>query len=300
VLHINTSMNPKAFWRDIVYLLVGRSCGCKIVYQVHGGDLPGDFSSGSAMFERILRAVLSMPSAIVLLGEFQRSAYCAFSPRLPLQVAANAIDVQGLLQPVTKTGPGQPLKLVFLGRLAKVKGIFDIVEAVSLLRDQGIYMRLVFAGVGPDEHELRRRIADRRLADVVNLKGPVFGEEKTRLWLESDIFVFPTFHREGLPYALLESMAACTVPVTCSVGAIPDVMEDKEQGLFVQPNDPQGLASALRWLHENRDELPRLGAAARQRVLQNYTVTRLSDHFIDIYSSCTDTTSRQSVQGIRS
>ena len=38
IVHINTSMNPKGFWRDLVYLLVSRSCGCKVVYQVHGGD----------------------------------------------------------------------------------------------------------------------------------------------------------------------------------------------------------------------------------------------------------------------
>jgi glycosyltransferase involved in cell wall biosynthesis len=282
VVHINTSMNPRGFWRDLAYLLVSRSVGCKVVYQVHGGALPLDFAGGNVLFQRLMRAAFRLADIIVLLGEFQRKAYQAFSPDLRLQVVPNAIDVRDLLVPVQKTEPGHPLKLVFFGRLAAEKGIFEMVEAVSLLRNQGIDMSLAIAGSGPEEHRLRQRIADLGIGQSVTLKGAVFGADKNKLWLESDVFVFPTY-REGLPYALLESMAACTVPVTCRVGAIPDVLEEQKHGLFVQPKDPDGLASALRWLHENREALPRLGTAARERVLAEYTLTRLSDHFIKIY-----------------
>jgi len=55
----------------------------------------------------------------------------------------------------------------------------------------------------------------------------------------SDIFVFPTFHREGLPYALLEAMAAGAVPITTRVGAIPDVMQDGGDGLLMKQRSRQ-------------------------------------------------------------
>ena len=47
IVHINTAMEPKAFWRDLVYLLIARACGRRIVYQVHGGMLPEEFARGS-------------------------------------------------------------------------------------------------------------------------------------------------------------------------------------------------------------------------------------------------------------
>jgi glycosyltransferase involved in cell wall biosynthesis len=221
LVHINTSMNPKAFWRDVAYLLIARGCVCKVVYQVHGGALPREFTAGSSLFERFLRQVLAIPDVIVLLGEFQRRAYDEFRPNLPVYVAANAIDVEPLVKPVRKGTAGDPLKLVFMGRLAREKGVYEIIEAVALLLHQGIDVILTIAGVGPEQSRLAERIAELGLSRSIVLKGAVFGEEKNAIWLESDVFVFPTFHREGLPYALLESMAACTVPVTCQSARYP-------------------------------------------------------------------------------
>jgi glycosyltransferase involved in cell wall biosynthesis len=176
------------------------------------------------------------------------------------------------------------LNLVFLGRLVREKGVYEIVESVALLHRQGIGVILTIAGTGPEQGRLARRIAELGLTRSVVLKGAVFGEEKHALWCESDVFVFPTYYREGLPYALLEGMAAGAVPITCRVGAIPDVIEDQKQGLFVDPGNPQSLAAAVKRLDEDRAELARLATAARSRVLEHYTLGRLGDHFAEIYA----------------
>ncbi|MBL8539710.1 MAG: glycosyltransferase family 4 protein [Betaproteobacteria bacterium] len=285
IVHINTSMNAKAFWRDLAYLIVSRSCGCKVVYQVHGGDLPLDFTPDNELLRRLLRKVFRLPSVIVLLGEFQRTAYHAFSPDVELKVAPNAIEVDNLVGSTADIDADRPLRLVFMGRLAEVKGVFEAVEAVSLLRDEGVDVKLAIAGSGPDQQRLEQRIAELGIADRVTMKGSVFGPEKDALWLESEVFVFPTYHREGLPYALLESMVARTVPVTCEVGAIPEVMRDHREGLFVPPHDPRALASSIKWLHEHRDQLTQYGDAARERVLSNHTLPRLGNRFLEIYEN---------------
>ena len=283
IVHINTSMERKAFWRDLMYLLVSRLSGRKVVYQVHGGQLPCEFTAGNPILRELLRAVLRMPNVIVLLAEAERQAYYAFSPDLRLQLVTNAIDVDVLGAPKRSIRSDSVLNLVYVGRLAEVKGVFEALEATALLRDEGISVNLAIAGSGPAERQLRLRIAELGIEDRVTLKGPLFGAEKNELWLNSDAFLFPTSHHEGLPYALLESMAAGTVPVTCPVGAIPDVIEHQKHGLFVPPKDARALAAAIKWLHEHRDELSRLGEAARQRVLQNYTVTRMANDFRQIY-----------------
>jgi hypothetical protein len=51
VVHINTSLNARAYWRDLAYLAVARLCGARVVYQVHGGALPRRFCRGSRVLD---------------------------------------------------------------------------------------------------------------------------------------------------------------------------------------------------------------------------------------------------------
>jgi hypothetical protein len=60
VVHINTSLNAKSYWRDLVYLLVGKLCGARVVYQVHGG---------SVTTFRILRWAARLPDVVVVLSQ---------------------------------------------------------------------------------------------------------------------------------------------------------------------------------------------------------------------------------------
>ncbi len=284
IVHINTAMEPKAYWRDIGYLVVSRLAGCKIVYQVHGGYLPDEFFPGNRLLTGLLARVLRAADRVILLAQVERTAYQQFIPELRAEVVANALDCGPLLNaPLDRASRHATLKLAYLGRLATVKGIFEIVEAMALLRDRGIDAALTIAGTGPDEAALRQLIAQRGLQSTVTMAGSLFGQAKDQLWCDSDVFVFPTYHREGLPYALLESMAAGAVPVVCPVGAVPDVMTDMVHGVFVPPKDPATLADRLAWMHANRAEIVRMATAGRQRVLEQYSVSRLAADFRDIY-----------------
>ena len=84
--------------------------------------------------------------------------------------------------------------------------------------------------------------------------GTVFGKEKQRFWKQADLLVFPTFHQEGLPYALLEAMAAATPAVISNVGAIAEVIKDGKHGVFVESKNPVQLAIILELLMSDRDE----------------------------------------------
>ncbi|HRO60881.1 MAG TPA: glycosyltransferase family 4 protein [Burkholderiaceae bacterium] len=275
VVHINTAMDAKAFWRDLVYLAVARTCGTRIILQVHGGALPQEFMAGSALFGWLLRRVLEVPDLVLLLGSSEYRAYRAFAPGLRARVVANAID----------TGPSAfdslegfdqhgDLKLVFIGRLVAAKGLFEAIDAIAMLRDQGLRVEFVIAGSGVDESRLRSEVAARGLDDRISFAGAVFGPDKKRLLSKAQVLLFPS-HREGLPYALLEGMAAGALPVTCPVGAIPDVVVDGQHGFLVPPRDPAALASAIRWIDQNRCAASDMVRAAKDRVASAYSVPRL-------------------------
>lgn len=289
IVHLNSSLEPKSYWRDLAYLIVARLLRRPVVYQVHGGALPEEFFRGNSLLTALLRWSLRLPDVVVLLAQLELDAYRRFLPGHRLEVVPNAIEAGVLLMRDLDAPRQGPLRLAYLGRLTENKGIFEAVEALARLRDEGRDLRLDIAGGGPDEAGLRQRVAALGLEDRVRFHGPLFGEAKDRLWREADVFVFPTY-REGLPYALLEAMAAGAVPVTSRVGAMPDVMQHGAHGLFVEPRDIAGLAAAIAQLDDDRDLLGRLARAGRERVLAHYTVARLAADFARIYRSLEERT----------
>jgi glycosyltransferase involved in cell wall biosynthesis len=285
IVHFNTPMRPKSFWRDLAYLVVARLLGCKVIYQVHGGALPHEFFHGSPLLTKLLARVLRASDVVVLLAQVELDAYRKFVPGTRLEVIANAVDATSLEATTIEENPKGPLHLAYLGRLTEAKGIFDVVEALAILAREGRAITLSIAGSGPQECQLRTKVAELGLEDRVCFLGPLFGEQKKALWRSAHIFVFPTFFLEGLPYALLEAMAAGAVPVTTRVGAIPDVLEDGVHGVLVPAKEPAALATAIARLDDDREALIRMAVSGRQRVIERYNLARLADDFRNLYLS---------------
>ncbi len=282
VVHINTSMDAKGVWRDLVYLIVARVHGCRIINQFHSGYGPRcQFKAPLALW--VLRRFLLWSHVVVVLSNEALRKHRAFDSRIEVDFVPNAIDVTGFVDKARDMSRDGPLRLVFVGRLVYTKGLYEAIDALALVKKGGVHFSFRIAGNGPDEAGLRARIAELGLEQEVKLLGPVFQDAKNNLWLDSDVFVFPTYF-EGLPYSLLEAMAAGCVPVTCSVGGIPDVMSDGEHGLFVPLRDAQAVAVAICRLSDNRDELRCMSQAGRRRIADQYTVDHLAARFGEIYA----------------
>lgn len=283
IVHINTSMNRKAFWRDLTLLVVAKLAGRKVVNQFHSGSAPISLFSNPLLLFLMRRFLLASDVVTVLSSEalvFHR----AFDSRIAVELVPNAIDTNGLLNVTRCIHQAAPLlRLVYVGRIVRSKGLFDALEALHILKSGGLQFHMKVAGSGPDEALVRESILRLGLIHEVTLLGPIFGDAKSQLWLESDVQVFPTYHNEGLPYSILESMAAGCVPVTCRVAAIPDVMADGVHGLFVPAHDPQAVATAVRRLANDRQELSKMSRAGRTRIEEQYTVDRLAERLDEIY-----------------
>ena len=282
LVHVNTALNQKAFWRDLVYLGVAKLLRRRVLTQVHGGPQPQEFAANSAVVRWLVRQFLLHSDAVTILSTSDLAAYCKFDDRISVHLVPNAIDPSGLVDEPRSFNRNQPLRLVFVGRLVITKGIFEMVSALKQLRSQGRQFKLTIVGTGPEEERLRRLVTASELDDCTMFVGGVFGTAKRCVWLESDVFLFPTY-TEGLPYALLEAMAAGCVPVTTPVGAIPDVMQARVHGLLVPAKDPSGLATAIAQLDDDRLALARMAEQSRRRIAEQYTSTRLAASFSSLY-----------------
>jgi len=284
IVHLNSSLNLSAFWRDAAYMVVARLCGTRVLYQVHGGDLPRDFLGGGRVARALLRGVLRLPDAIVVLAATELAAYREFLPGSCIRLIANAIDCAPLLSlPRTPRAAHQALRLIYLGRLIREKGLYELLQGLADARARGTAAQLTLVGSGPEEAGLRRRALELGLGAVVSFAGAAFGAEKQRLLGAADVFVLPSY-AEGLPYALLEGMAAGNAVITTRVGGIPDVAIAGEHALFIPPRDTQAIAAAIVNLDADGAGLARMGQACRNRIARHYCPERLVHEFGELYS----------------
>lgn len=287
IVHLNTSLNAGAYWRDLVYLIVARSCGARVLYQVHGGALPQQFFLGRAL-TAFLRWTLRIPDVIVVLAQAELAAYRTLVPAQHVLALPNAIDCAPYAG-VSRRARAQPLKLAYVGRLIRSKGLYEAVQALGIAKAQGIKASLVIAGNGPEEPALRDYAESLGVAPEVQFTGPVCGDRKIGILAQADAFVLATYHPEGLPYALLEAMAAGLAVITTRIGAIPDVVTDGVHGFFVPTRDPDAIYRAIAALSADRDLLGRMSAACRARVAAAYSVERLAEELCKLYSELSAT-----------
>jgi glycosyltransferase involved in cell wall biosynthesis len=288
IVHINSSLNARAYWRDVGHLLVAKACGARVLFQVHGGLLPQEFSRNSRLLAAFLRRTLLLPDAIVVLANAEVDAYRRFVQREQIRVLPNGIDClpyAGLMR--ERSEPCGPLRLVYVGRLAREKGLYELLVGLKLARSAGASARLVIAGDGPEEQKLRRFAAEAGIGDEISFAGRVCGAGKSELFASSDLFVLPS-HGEGLPYALLESMAAGVPAIVTRVGAIPDIVVEGVHGLFVPLHDPHAISRAIAKLAADRELLARMGNACRLRIAGSYTVERLAADVRRLYAELFD------------
>jgi glycosyltransferase involved in cell wall biosynthesis len=285
LVHVNTSLNARAYWRDIVYVAVAKLLGSRVLYQVHGGQLPQNFLGGGRLAGALLRFTLRLPDVVVVLASVELDAYRAFLPGQPVALVPNGIDCERFLRNNRAAAePQAPLRLAFIGRLAREKGVFEILEAMRLAREKGVAARLLVAGGGPDEQSLRQRVHELALEREVTFVGVLDEQGKAQLLGRCDVLLLPSYS-EGLPYALLEAMAAGAVPVVTPVGAMPDVVIEGLHGLFVPVADAQALADAIGSLAADRASLARMRAACRARVAAAFSIGRVADDLRALYST---------------
>jgi L-malate glycosyltransferase len=142
------------------------------------------------------------------------------------------------------------------------KGYPVLLEAARSVLDEGLPVRFVAVGRGPQEGELRAIHARLELGDRFVFTG--FREDATRVMSAFDVFALAS-HNEGLPLALMEALALGIPVVATAVGGIPEGVTDGVEGLLVPPSRPDRLAHAIATLVRDSGLRARISDAAAER-----------------------------------
>jgi len=132
----------------------------------------------------------------------------------------------------------------YVGRLHEEKGVLNLVKAIPKVLSQRADVRFVLIGDGHLEGEIRSYVQAHALHHNVVLAGWVPHQELPAYLTASKLLVLPSY-TEGLPHAMLEAMACGTPVLATPVGAIPQLVTDKETGFLMHDNSSSCLADNI-------------------------------------------------------
>ena len=170
--------------------------------------------------------------------------------------------------------------LLVVARLSRQKGHNWFLRAVAPLLKAFPRLNVELVGEGPEEKPLRKLCDRLEIAGQVQFHG--FLAEPHDLYRRADAAVLPSLW-EGLPYALLEAMGMGLPIVGTAVGGMPELITDGITGFLVTPGDGPALRDRLTCLIEDAVLGKRLGAAARELVRDNYTLSGMVSRIQRIY-----------------
>jgi glycosyltransferase involved in cell wall biosynthesis len=213
-------------------------------------------------------------ATVTQFGRDEARRLAAPGDRGKVQIVRCGIEVHRLPAPQRRPpGPGEPLVILTVGRLAPEKGQVGLVEAFSLLVKRGIDARLVIIGGGPDEDTIRAAIQARGLADRVVLAGRQPEAQVLEAMSRAHLFVLSSL-AEGLPVVLMEALALELPVVAPAIAGIPELVADGETGMLFPAGRWPELADRMAAMAADPALRSRLAAAGRARVLDEFDVAR--------------------------
>ncbi|MEM7522749.1 MAG: glycosyltransferase [Pseudomonadota bacterium] len=162
-------------------------------------------------------------------------------------------------------------RLIFVGRLAAVKGAPVLLDAFARLHAKHPEATLTFVGDGEDRRWIEARIAALGLSEAITITGYQSQAEVAAYLARADVFVLPSF-AEGLPVVLMEAMASRLPVVTTRIAGIPELVEDGVNGFIAPPGDADTLAARIDTLLSDPDLRRRMGEAGRAAVVAEHDI----------------------------
>ncbi len=289
IVHINPSLDIKSFIRDGLFVLWAKKRNIPVVVFFHGWQ-----KKFEKQIDGVLKGFLSLTYMkadlfIVLASEFKRSLI-SWKINKPVHLLTTAVDesliknflIESKMERIKKA---KTIRLLFLSRLEKKKGIFETIDAFRILLEDGCDITLSIAGDGSITNEVNDYIKDLGLDKKINVLGYVKGKEKIEALNKHDIYCFPTYYGEGMPTSVIESMAFGMPVITRPVGGIKDFFKNGKMGYLSESTKPSEIAECIREIVADKNMLCDIARFNYNYAKQNFMASKVADNLINIYSS---------------
>lgn len=277
------------------WALLLRLCGAKVVYDVHE-DVPRQIQHNIRLPRIIRRGLSPLVSFVEWCGGKWLSGVSAATPEIAARfpavktkIVANYPLTEEFSRPGEMPMAERAQTFVYIGGLTRIRGLFSMVEAIEHLGDVSARLRLAGDFVTEDE---RKAVMASPGWERVQYEGWVGRREITQI-LSTSRAGLVTLHPirnyiDARPIKLFEYMAAGLPVIASDFPRWREIVEESRCGLLVDPNSPEMIALAMRWILDHPDEAQEMGVRGRHAVIERYNWETQAKNLTALYRSILD------------
>ena len=271
-----------AFYRDFIYVLILKIFGVKIIFHLHN---KGVSRFRNPLKKAIYRYVFNNAKVILLSKSLYSDIQEYVSPK-DVFICPNGISPSTLL--INNKPKNTPVKLLFLSNLIISKGVYVLIDALSILEAKGLDFSCDLVGGEGDISRplIEKYISTKNLQDKTCYRGKKNGKYKYECYRNADIFVFPTFYKkECFPLVVLEAMQQSLPVISTDEGGIPNIVEDGVTGFIVEKQNPVALAEKIELLLKDYEIRINMGQNGYLKYKRYYTLEKFENNMKEIFNS---------------
>ena len=287
LVHLNPSLNFQSFIRDGLFAWQASHNQIPFIVFWHGWDKEFAETVRKRLLFFFRTSFARADAHIVLASEFKMTLR-RWGVKSPILLGTSTVDNRliekfNLQSKITSIKNESRIKILFLARLERAKGVFETVRALRLLIDNCISAQLTIAGDGNIRQELEAFTHSLQLTDQqVHFTGYIRGENKVKAFTEHHIYCLPSYG-EGLPTSVLEAMAFGIPVLTRPVGGLADIFEDGKMGRLIQGKNPEEIAVALEQMINDRDKLAEISRYNAEYARKHFMASTVAKRLKKIY-----------------
>ena len=272
-----------SFYRKSIIALLCKAFKVPVTIHIHGACFKEFYNSMSKIHKKYFFYVFKRVDKVIVLTESWENFFLQFVAKDKIEIVSNFtfLPKEDFNKLFIKKEKKEKVEILFLGRLGKRKGTYDLINAAEILKNRNNKFRVILAGDGEIE-KCKDMIKQKKLSEFVDVVGWVGKDEKEKYLKESDILVLPSYF-ESFGLSLIEAMSY-KIPVIASWGGeMSEVVRDDIDGMLITPGNVEELADKIEILIKDREVRKRFSESGYKRVCENFSDEIVTKKLTKIY-----------------
>ncbi|MBC1457172.1 glycosyltransferase family 4 protein [Listeria newyorkensis] len=234
IVHVHMAQDGSFFRKALLILQAKKECA--VVLHIHASQFDVFYKKSHPWIQKYIRYILGKPDKVVVLSEEWARFYNELT-EVPVSVIENAVEIPA----INKYNP-DARNIIMFGRIGERKGSYDVLEVAAAVGQKFPDVRFYLYGDGELE-QVSIRLKEMRLENVI-LGGWVDATNKKAILEKAVLHILPSYH-EGLPMAILETMAYGIPNLSTTVGGIPQAIQHTKNGILIEAGNTVKLEAEI-------------------------------------------------------
>lgn len=282
LIHIHTA-SYASFTRKSLVVLLAKLFGKKVILHVHGAEFSVFYQKSGFFRQKWISGILNRCDCLIALSTQWKQDLLKISPKANVRVLYNPTILRNVSFEPGLPHQDESVKFLFMGRIGKRKGVYDILESMQRVNASNVEIHLYGDG---EIEQLQTLVAQKGLENSVKVCGWIDGSRKDSTFRDANVLLLPSYN-EGLPISVLEAMAYGLPVLATDVGGIAEAVEEGKNGFLIKPGECMELTERIERLANSADLRLKMGQAGYEIAAERFSLPVIIEQLESLYDEFT-------------